>query len=298
MNNRIPWNDLRLILAIDRAGTLSGAGRDLGLSHATVYRRLGGAEARLGIKLFSGAKSGYTPTLAGEELAAVARQIEGHVHEAERRIVGQDLRPSGTVRVTTLDSFLVGFLTPIFADFQATHQEISLEVAVSNQLFSLSKREADVAIRPSLAPPETLVGRKIGTVAYAVYGRRDLTPKKGRAFDPKLVNWVGPDEAMYYPELQKWMAERALDARCRYRINSVIGMHAAASQGHGFAVLPCYLGDPDQRLARFGSTIPELATDLWILTHPDLRKSARVRALLGFLGDRANHLRDKLAGRT
>ena len=266
------------------------------MSHATVYRRLAGIEERLGVKLFNAARTGYAPTLAGEELAAAARQIERRVLEVERRVVGQDLRPSGTVRVTTLDSFLVGFLSPIFAEFQATYRDISLEIVVSNQLFSLSRREADVAIRPSLAPSKTLVGRNVGTINYAVYGRRGLAPEDASALDYRISDWVGPDETMNYPDLEAWMASRELDARCRYRINSVVGMHAAVAEGHGLAVLPCYLGDSDRRLKRFGETIPELAIDLWLLTHPDLRKTVRVRTLLDFLAEAVEHQRARIAG--
>lgn len=296
MNNQMPWDDLRLILAIATAGTLTGAGRRLGVSHATIYRRLGGIEERLGVKLFNGARTGYAPTLAGEELAAAARQIESQVLDVERRVVGQDLRPSGTVRVTTLDSLLVGVLSPIFADFQSVHRDINLEVVVSNQLFSLSRRETDVAIRPSLGPPETLVGRKVGALAYAVYGRRELTPDDGRGLDLLSVDWLGPDEAMIYPELEAWMAEQGVDKRCRYRINSVLAMHAGVGGGQGVAVLPCYLGDPDPRLIRFSELIPDMATNLWVLTHQDLRKTARVRALLDFVAEAVKRKSDLLTG--
>ena len=101
---------------------------------------------------------------------------------------------------------------------------------------------------------------------------------------------------MNYPDLEAWMASRELDARCRYRINSVVGMHAAVAEGHGLAVLPCYLGDSDRRLKRFGETIPELAIDLWLLTHPDLRKTVRVRTLLNFLAEAVEHQRARIAG--
>ena len=297
MNNKIAWDDLRLILAVATAGTLSGAGRRLGMSHATVYRRLNGIEGRLGVKLFEGARTGYAPTLAGEELAAAARQIEAQVHEVERRVVGRDLRPSGTVRVTTLDSLLVGFLAPVLAAFQAAYRDIALEVVVSNQLFSLSRREADVAIRPSSAPQEALVGRKLATLAFAVYGRPEpAATDGGGAFDPDAGDWLGPDDALNYPELQAWMADQGVDRRCRYRTNSVVAMHAAAGAGHGLAVLPCYLGDPDPRLIRFGGTIPALAIDLWLLTHADLRKTARVRALLDFVAEAVRRQRPLLTG--
>ena len=172
MNSKLPWDDLRVVLAVAEAGSLAGAGRRLGASHATVFRRLGDVERRLGVRLFERSRLGYAPTDAGEELAEAARRIEAEVHDAERRIVGRDLRPAGVVRVTTTDSLMVGLVSPILAAFRRLYPGIVLEVVVSNQVFSLSRREADVAIRSSSAPPETLVGRRVATIAQAVYDRR------------------------------------------------------------------------------------------------------------------------------
>lgn len=298
MNRQLLWDDLRLILAIAANGSLSGAGRRLGLSHATVFRRLGDIEGRLGVKLFDRARTGYTPTLAGEEAAAAARRMESEVLEVERRVAGQDLRPSGSVRVTTTDTLLVGFLSPILAEFRRTYRDIHLEIAVSNELFSLSKREADAAIRPSAAPPETLVGRRIATIAQAVYGGAELVASYGAEFDIQSAEWVGPDERMAYRALEKWMAAQDVEALCRYRLDSLFGMFAAVRDGAGLAVLPCYLGDCDDRLIRVGDTIPELSTDLWLLTHPDLRRTVRIRTLLDFVADAVKEHRPRLAGTT
>lgn len=293
---RLPWDDLRTLLAIARTGSLSGAMRELGVSHATVFRRLGGIERRLGVKLFERSRSGYVPTASGEDIARVAECIEAEVLDVERRIAGRDLKPSGTVRVTTTDSLLSGLLSPMFADFRAEYPEISLEIAVSNHLFSLSKREADVAIRPTRSPPEMLVGRKIGSVAQAVYGRSDRYAGSGDGMDFDAVDWVGPDEGWAYEPLQAWMAVNGFDARCRYRVDNLMGVLAAVREGIGLAILPCYLGDADRRLIRLGDTIPELSTDLWLLTHPDLRGTARVRKLMDHVARSARDARDSLSG--
>lgn len=292
MNRRLVWDDLWLVLAVVEAGTLSGAGRRLELSHSTVYRRLGEIEKRLGVKLFDRSRAGYAATLAGEEVATAARRIQTEVLDVERRVVGRDLRPSGTVRVTTTDTLLVGLLSPIFSEFRKAYQDISLEIAVSNEIFSLSKREADVAVRPSIAPPETLLGRKIGTIAQAIYGRKDRIPENGSDLNKRSMSWVGPDERMGYRMLERWMADEELGDNCQYRVDTLFGMFAAVRDGAGLAVLPCYLADGDQRLMRFGEAIPALSTDLWLLTHPDLRRTARIQALLRFL---ANAVKDRSA---
>jgi DNA-binding transcriptional LysR family regulator len=282
MNSTLQWDDLRVVLAVAEAGSLSGAGRRLGVSHATVFRRLGEIERRLGVRLFHRDRSGYLPTAAGEAAAMSARRVEAEVLQVERQLAGRDLKPSGRLRVTTTDTLLVGFFSPILAAFRRDFPEIDLEVAVSNQLFSLSRREADIALRPAAAPPEALVGRRLAVIAQAIYGHGDLW-RGDAAPDPQQADWVGPDEAMAYRPLETWMAAEGHDARCRYRIDSVLGMVAAAGDGAGLAVLPCYLADADARLRRLDAPLPALATDLWLLTHPDLRRAGRVRAFMDFV---------------
>jgi len=294
MNRQLPWDDLRIVQAVADAGSLSGAGRQLGLSHATVFRRLGAIETRLGVALFDRGRAGYTPTAAGEEVAAAARHVEIEVAEVERRVAGQDLRPSGTVRVTTTDTLLLGVLSSVFAAFRRLHPAIELEIAVSNTVFDLAKREADVAIRPSAAPPESLVGRRVGRIAQAVYGHADAMPEPGG--DPRTAVWVGPDARMGYGELDAWMERSGLTAACRHRVDSLMGMYAAVRAGSGLAVLPCYLGERDDHLVRLGEPIAELTSDLWLLIHPDLRHTARVRAFTDFVADQLQTLRDDLAG--
>lgn len=292
----IRWEDLRVVLAISETGSLSGAGRRLELSHATVFRRLGGIERRLGVTLFERTRRGYAPTAAGEDLAATAARIETEVLGAERRVVGRDLRLSGTLRVTTTDTLLMGLLSPIFADFRRVHPDIVLEVAVSNQLFNLSRRDADVAVRPSSTPPETLVGRRIGRIAQAVYGARERYAGECAWQEWSDEDWVGPDAHLGYPALEAWMTVSGADARCRYRLDSMLGMLGAVREGAGVAVLPCYLADTDETLRRVDDTIPELETDLWLLTHPDLRRVARVRAFLAFVAEAVRAREERLLG--
>ena len=285
MNNLLSWDDLRLVLAISDAGSLSGAGRAMGQSHATIFRRLNIVEEKLGVSLFHRSRTGYEPTLAGEEAAAVGRVIADQVNQLERNLIGQDLKARGTVRVTTLDSLMFGLLSPLFASFQVEHPEISLEISVSNQLFDLSKREADIAIRPTSAPSESLFGREVATLKFAVYGAKRILPKNHNKVDFKDWNWIGADEAMIYPELTTWMTIQGLDMRCNFKVDSVLGMHVATCAGSGLSVLPRYLGDVTPDLVCLSENIPEIEIGLWMVTHYDLRKTARVRAVMDALGN-------------
>lgn len=287
MNEQVlQWDDLRTVMAVARAGTLSGAGRILGASHATIFRRLGGIESRLGVQLFERSRRGYAPTPAGEDVAATAERIEAEVLGIERRVLGRDLRPSGTVRVTTTDALLSGLLVPLITGFRAAFPEICLEVAVSNQPFSLTKRETDIALRPTLSPPESLVGRRIGTLALAVYG-------PARAPNDE---WIGWDEAMLHPSLARWMTSEGVEGRCRFRANTLTALRDAVRAGLGVTVLPCYLADGDESLERRGDPIAELAIDLWLLIHPDLRRVARIRAFADFVADSLRDRAERLAG--
>ncbi len=275
----LKWDDLQVVLAIARAGSLSGASRALYISHATVFRRLNAIEARLGVALFERHRHGYTPTLAGEDLAATAERVQRDIDGVERRLVGQDSRLSGTLRITTTDTLFAGLLSPVCASFRKRHPDIRLEVVISNQRYSLSRREADIALRPTRKPPETLVGRCIGNIKLAAYGQGQRWSAARTPLPPDslpIEGWIGPDVHLGDAALENWM--RGKDAA--YTLDSLLGVQLALRQGPEMAVLPCYLGDADSALVRLSDPIEALTTPLWLLTHPDLRGVARVRAFM------------------
>ena len=164
-------------------------------------------------------------------------------------------------------------LTPILAEFRAAQPEIELEIALSNEPFNLSKRDADVAIRPTTKPPEPLVGRKVAALAVAVYG-----PAGKEIKDIDAADWVGLDDSLSALPLARWLAARGTHAVLR--LNSLHACLEAARAGMGLALLPCFLGDPAPELRRIGAPIAALEGELWLLTHPDLHKVARVRVFL------------------
>lgn len=294
MQDRVGWDDLRLVLAIAGSGTLSGAARALAIDHSTAFRRLGALEARLRVRLFDRARDGYAPTPAGEAMVATAGRMEAELSELERRLAGQDLRPSGTVRVTTTDT-LLGVLTPCFATFRRSFPDIVLEVVVTNAFLTLTKRDADIAIRPAASAPETLVGRRVATIATAIYGAVQAMPESGLG-DPAAHDWVGPDDSLAHLGFAKWLRTAVPPERIVYRSNSLLGLVAAVRAGLGLAALPCFLADPDPAVCRVAPVLPEMATGLWLLTHPDLRKVARVRAFLDEMAEDLGRLRPAFEG--
>ncbi len=295
----IAWDDFRLVKAISETRSLAGAAEALGVNHSTVFRRLGTLESVLGARLFERARSGYVPTATGEEIVRMAERMGEEIVAMERRITGQDLRPSGELRVTTNDTLLVHLLTPVLASFREAYPEIRLEVMVSNQSLSLSKRDADVAIRASDRPGETLVGRRIAAIAWGVYARADVLG--GRPFDVSEMrrhDWVGFAEPIAGIKAAKWLRERAGDERIVYRVNTLLGLAEAAAAGIGLAVLPCFIGASTPGLARLAGPESEMESGLWLLTHPDIKHTARVRSFMDHVGRELVRRRAQIEGTT
>lgn len=272
----LDWDDLRFVLAVAERRSLAGAARALAVNHTTVLRRIAALEKKVGVRLFERTPAGYTPTPAGEEVAHVARSVDDAVVGVERRILGQDLRLTGSVRVTTTDTLWASVLPRHFAAFVAQHAEVDVELTVSNLLLSLSKRDVDVAIRPARKPPEDLIGRRIAELAFAVYA----TATHGRRRELDQYAWAAPGHALAATSVARWMARTLPRAQVAFRADSLLALREAVAAGLGVAALPCYLADPDPRLRRIHHPVAELTNELWLLVHPDLRRTARIRAFV------------------
>jgi DNA-binding transcriptional LysR family regulator len=290
------WDDLRYVLAVGDAGSLAGAARRLGVNHTTVLRRIGALEQRLGLRLFERLPSGYALTAGGEELITAARDIDATVTVLERKLAGQDLRLAGTVRVTTTDTVMGSILPDIIAEFRRSHPGIRLEIAVSNLMVNLTRREADVAIRPAANPPETLVGRRVGAIAFAIYASPDYLAGRDPSASLADHRWVAPDDSLADTVVARWMRAQLPQAEITFAADSFMTLRLAAQAGLGLAALPCYLGDSSPDLLCVHPPIPQLQSALWILTHSDLRQTARIRAFTEFAGDAFARRRALLEG--
>jgi DNA-binding transcriptional LysR family regulator len=279
--------DLQTLLAIAREGTLAGAARRLRVNHSTVFRRLGAIEARLETRLFERQGGSYVTTAAGEDLLRTAERVEAEVEALERRLSGQDLRLTGSLRLTAPDDLAEVVVMPLLAEFRRGYPDITVEWAVDNRMLNLTRREADIALRPTRRPPETLAGRRITALASAVYGAADseaASPEAPAHGDP-AQRWIAWEEGAGPPQVTRWLADRVDRHGIGYRSNSLLNQASAVRAGLGLAVLPCFLGDSDRRLKRLSGPLPELETELWLLTHPDLQRTARIRVLLDLLYD-------------
>lgn len=290
----LSWDDFRFIKAIAEFRSLNGAAQALKVNHSTVFRRLGQIEEQLGSRLFERGRSGYGLTPSGEEMVRLAERIGDDITAFERKVTGQDLRPSGELRITTNDMVLVHLLTDILAEFRRRYREIVLEVVVSNAILNLSRRDADVAVRATYMPPDTMSGRLVSKIAWAVFGAASRSPEP---FDPQRDaashDWVGFSDHINIAHATKWLKTKTRGAdRVVYKVSTMLGLAEAAARGVGLAVLPCFVGSSVTGLVRLTDPLPELEGELWLVTHPDLSNSARVRAFVDFCAAEIGARRD------
>jgi molybdate transport repressor ModE-like protein len=289
-------DDLRLVRAIGAAGTLTGAARGLKVDHSTAFRRLCAIETRLGAKLFERARGGYTPTSAGEMVIAAGERVITELVDLERRLAGEDLRPSGIVRLTTTDT-LVDTIAPALAALKTKHPGIIVELIVANTFFTLTKREADIALRPAAAAPEGLAGRRLATVATAPYASAAYLDRCGTK-PLREYDWLGFEDSLGHLRSARWVSANLPEERIVFRADSLLALRSAAVGGFGVAALPCYLADPAAELRRVTTPLPDMEGSLWLLTHPDLRKVARIRTVLDFMADALSRQRGLIEGTT
>lgn len=275
-------NDLIYIAAVTQTGSLSAAARKLHVNHATVFRRIAQIEKTLGVRLFERVAGRHVATAAGEELAAAGAAIEKTAEHSILKVAGRDLRPSGVVRITTTDTFATTLLNPVLLLCRARHPEIALHIGIDNNMLDLSKRDADIAVRPTMRPPEYLVGKCIGPLAFAVYGSSDyLDNSPASALSEH--QWIGLGESQERHRTLQWLQKIIPIEQVGYRIDGFASVAKACADGLGLAVLPCFLGDSLAPLRRIQGPLPDLASELWVLTHPDLRKTARIQTVFQFL---------------
>jgi molybdate transport repressor ModE-like protein len=265
------WDDARIFLAVAREGSFSNAAKRLGVQHSTVSRRIRALEDRLAAPLVERRTSGYVLTEAGEELKHSALRIEKELLSFEGTVGGQADDAAGELRITAIANMASTVLMPCFARFSAAHPKIELNVQVTNNSLRLSEREADVAIRQTNKPGDTLIGTRLTTVASAVYGSRhyNAAVKAGKAAE----KWIGVDCCDYH---RTWTKQAWPQAEHEFFVDETSLTLAALKEGLGVGFLPCFLGDSDPDLTRFHEPEPQHELGLWLLYHRDLRQTKRV----------------------
>jgi len=270
------WDGLRFVLATARAGSAAGAARALGVTHSTVLRRVQAIEEEYGLRIFDRGSGQYTVAKQAASIVEMARAVEMSINEARRLAVGQSEAVDGVLRLTTTEALMDSLLPPLLSDFRKHNPGIALELVVTNSVLNLENRDADVTIRPSAEPPATLVGMRLGRLDFALYAMAagDDGGRSGEAF----MDWLAFDGELVHSRVGRWQRGAVPTEAIVFRSNSFVALRRMAEAGAGVAVLPCVLGNASPHLRRVGE-VPGLAsTELWILTHADLRKSLRVQS--------------------
>jgi DNA-binding transcriptional LysR family regulator len=289
----LDWGHLRFFLALARTGSLSSAARSLGVDRNTVARRVAALEEELGLSLYERGPQGWIRTSAGEELAALASRVEEDVLALARHADARDPAVAGVVRLTTASHVAALLLAPGVPALRERHPGLVLEIAVDQRTFDLTRREADLAVRMGRPRDAGLVTRKLSDVAFGLYV--SAGPLRRRTVDFAADGFVGFDESLASTPQERWLTRVAPERRVVFRCNSTAALQAAARSGVGVAVLPCFVADRDPGLVRLEGPPPP-PHELWLLVHGDLRRTPRVRAVIGWIDALVLRAQDLLSG--
>ncbi|KUM44706.1 LysR family transcriptional regulator [Pseudomonas sp. EpS/L25] len=283
MQYQISHADLKLVLALVRGRTLARAAEQLQVDVSTVFRAIRKLEASLQLALFDKNRRGYTPTQSAKALAEQAERAEQALEAARIALIQGENVISGTVRLTCTDAVLRSLLLPGLAELMSRYPAVALEVATSNTFASLSRRDADIAIRLSNSPPEHLVGRRLGRSAYFVCGQERYRP--GYAQAPTELPWIAPDDSLADHVSVTWLRQAYPSLTPRYRCSSMSAVGGLVGAGLGVAALPDFMISSLEGVERLSAALDGCETDIWLLTRPDNLSLRSVQILFEQLAD-------------
>ncbi|MCF6193489.1 MAG: LysR family transcriptional regulator [Kangiellaceae bacterium] len=282
------WNDLKYFLALSREGSVSGAGRAMGVKHTTVARRITSLEKSLGTRLFDRTKSGYAMTLDAENLYATALSMEEKARNIDRVAANQDSALAGPLKLTIAFELANRLILPNIGEFCQLYPNIDLQLLMTKGLVDLSSMEADLAIRMTPNPPDYLVGQEIMKLRHGIYTSKKVID------DPPSTNRVilFRDETLQ----PAWVKQHFRHANVAIRVDDVGSMAVAAAHGVGIAKLPCFIGDTEPGLIRLDYEVEKSNWGIWVLNHVDLRATKRVKACKEFLIELLKSKKSIIAG--
>ncbi len=286
MNTSLDWSALRDFLAVAETGSLSRAAKKLRLSQPTLSRRIAGLEAQLKAQLFQRTPRGLVLTEAGDKVLSGARRVEQEALAIERQAEAAQAALTGTVRISLAEILGALWLPPRLAAFHAQYPALCIEVLVDNRAVNLVRREADIAVRMFRPEQPDLIAKKVGTMYMGLYGSREYFARRGEPQtkeDLKGHTLVGFDESMSQrPPVQRLEAMFSRD-RIVHRSTSFIGQFQATLAGIGLGVHECISADADPHLKRVLPEDVNHPLEVWLVTHEDMRRSPRVRAVFDYL---------------
>lgn len=273
---KISPSDLEVLLALARAGTLATAGERLGVDASTVFRSLQRIERGLGRSLFERSRTGYLANEFATELMVHAEQIESALAAARSSVDSAPSSIAGSVRITTTDTLLHGVVAPALQGLRRAHPQLNFELHTGNELASLTRRDADIAVRATRHPPQHLVGKKVGTIRVALYAPRRGSVHSLAEVEAGQADWIAPDDALPEHPSVLWRKRHFPKVAPRYRVDSILSVLELIALGLGVGIVPLFLAQDRKDVVRLTEPLDEGETELWLLTHPEARHLRRV----------------------
>ena len=279
---------MRYFLALADCGTLSAAGRQLEVSHTTVLRRIKSFESSLQTRLFEQTTSGYQLTDAGSILLEQATVFKNSLDLVTRDIESVDHAIAGEVLIATTDSLAFNLMPSLVKKMTDTHPELKIKVHMGIQMSNVQNREADIAIRTCRAPPDALIGRRVGSIGFSACASREYVGKHGLSAFPVETGehqFIMLDDSFKGAPFYDWMNSCISRDDSVVEVNNFLLAKAMCAAGLGITVLPSYMLEGDDCLLELPTHEPIEQNSLWILSHSDLRDTARMRLVRQFLFD-------------
>jgi DNA-binding transcriptional LysR family regulator len=283
---RLSAQDLEIVLALTRTGSLARAGESLAVDASTVFRSIQRIERGLGQSLFARSRAGYQPLELAMALAEHAEQVESQLEQARSVLQRSPEQVAGSVRIATTDTVLHGLVAPALQSLAAQHPLLEYELHAGNELTSLTRREADIAVRATKRPPAHLVGKHVGPIRVALYAGKHGPVRRYREVEEGQVTWIAPDDALPEHPSVLWRKRHHPRVVPRYRVNSILTVMELVAAGMGVGVLPLFIAEPRKDLIQLTDVLDECQTELWLLTHPESRHLLRVATVFRHLSDR------------
>ncbi len=281
--SQFEWSDLRIFLAVSRGRSVRSGAKLLGVSHSTVSRRLVAMENALGARLFERRPEGYFLTAAGENILPGAERIETEIIGMQTEVFGQDARLSGPVRISMPPILAQRLVMPHLKRFADLYPEIELEIISSYTLSDMSRRNADIAVRFQDSPDPFLFGRRLPEFADSIYAHPDYVADHRFTGENATAKWLGWGDGL---DLPAWVKDTPFPTlRVGHECPDPLAQVEAAKAGLGVAILPCFVGDATPELMRVPDAGVYKSRQGWVLTHPDLKTTERVRTCVRFLVD-------------
>lgn len=275
---RLEAADLGLVLALVRGGTLAGAAQRLSADVSTVFRQLQRLESGLGQRLFERTRAGYLASERAQAIASHAERIEAELEAARGAGLEETGPVSGRVRLSTTDSVLRGVVLPCLPALAAQHPALQLELRSGNELVSLTRRDADLALRATVRPPEHLLGRHLGTIRFVACAGKALPAARRRAALASQ-DWIAPDEAMPEHPSVRWRRKHLPRLAPRHLVDGILGVVDAIKAGLGVGIVPVFMLRSEPQLVALGGPLEGCQSDLWLLAHPESRHLRRIAAV-------------------